>query len=183
MKKNLIAISLATVLGCSVPLTGAYAQPAFPDASAGAPPMQGRYPGAQRPDPAMRQQYMQNRLDWLHSQLSLRADQELAWQRLNDYLTAQAAAKANWQQPFVNELPATAVGRIDVMLQRSAERQEFLGGLKTEVEAFYGVLDTTQKTLFDQNFHMGPRNNNGTPGPQGFRYGTHHRSKCFGPGW
>lgn len=91
------------------------------------------------------------RLERLHADLNLRAEQQAAWDEFSKAVSEQVAgmgekAKA-WRS---NASTGTAVERLERVQQGLDQGRAALAKLTTETKRFYGVLDPAQQKRFDE---------------------------------
>lgn len=139
----------------------------------------------ERRDPARMErmaQHMAERNAALREKLNLRADQKTAW----DAFAAALTPGAPPERPDRAKMEAmTTLQRLDLMAQHRASRMQDEQKRETAIRTFYGQLDGTQRTAFDQNFRFGPgvgrhgRGHHGD-GHRGGRHGGHGRGHWGG---
>jgi len=109
----------------------------------------------------------EHRLDRLHTDLKLRAEQEAAWSEFSGSVTSQAARVGEkvkaWRESAVT---ATAVERLERAEKGMDEGRLALDELTTVTKRFYGTLDKEQQARFDAlTKHMAPGNRGWTGAP------------------
>ena len=109
----------------------------------------------------------ERRLDRLHTELKLRAEQEVAWSEFSGTVTSQAARMGDklkgWRESAVT---ATAVERLERIEKGMDEGHLALNELTTVTKRFYSVLDKEQQARFDElTKRMSPGNHGWTGGP------------------
>ena len=143
--KPRILLAGAAVLALSI-ASAAGAQPAPPP------------PGAARdhagPDHEAFREHMQarrqERLQTLHDALSLRADQESAWQAYVDGMRPPEGREGRERVARAEgSAPMTTPERIDRMMQRMSERQAAFSRRAEDIKHFYAALSPAQQRTFD----------------------------------
>lgn len=93
------------------------------------------------------------RLEKLHKDLKLSADQEAAWKTFADKFNK----KPDWQRPDRDALAKlTAPERLEKMLEMSKQHQALMSERLEAMKTFYATLTPEQKKTFDEHF-SGPR--------------------------
>lgn len=132
-------VAALTILGVSA---GSFAYAARGDGACDGPRMMmsGKAPG----------EYMGKRLERLHGELKLNAEQETAWKAWSGSLQ-EKMAKMRGQRPdfeTMSKLPAPE--RMAQMLERHKERQQEMEAGLNSLRDFYGKLNPEQQKVFDR---------------------------------
>jgi hypothetical protein len=149
MKSRLLALSIA---GLSALTIGLAAQSALADDTT--PPADMPHAMHHRMDPAKFKARAEHRLDKLHSQLKLSADQEPAWTTYrNDSLTRLDTFIANRPAPG-SMRDASAITRLEKRLQMMKQHETLLTQQLDSTRTFYAKLTPEQQKTFDSATRM-----------------------------
>ncbi|MCL2657102.1 MAG: Spy/CpxP family protein refolding chaperone [Betaproteobacteria bacterium] len=152
MKSRLLALSFAA-LTIGIGLSAQTASAADSADTSDAPhAMQQR-----RFDPAKFKASVEKRLDRLHSQLKLTADQEPAWASYRSDSLARLDSFASNRPDWSAMEDATAVARLEQMLARVQQHEKILTQQLDSTRSFYAKLNSEQQKVFDAETRMEPR--------------------------
>ena len=151
MKSRLLALSIASLSALSI---GLAARAALADDAT--PPADMPHAMHQRApmDPAKFKARAEQRLDKLHAQLKLTADQEPAWTTYrSDSLARLDAFTANRPAPGSMQ-DASAVTRLEKMLDMTKQHEKLLTQQLDSTRTFYAKLTPDQQKTFDSATRM-----------------------------
>ncbi len=108
-----------------------------------------------------RAEFAEQRLETLHKDLKLKADQEAAWKEWADKMQA---GRADWKERHkefesMSNLPAPE--RMEKMLAFSKERLSKQEERLAATKAFYAKLSPEQRQIFDKEFTFKPHGPHG----------------------
>lgn len=105
------------------------------------------------------------RLEQMESALALRDDQRAAWDGWKQAMTARFEHSGEHRARMADgERPQNALEKMERMEAFATARVELMSEMRKATEAFYGVLDESQRKAFDEQFRMGPRGDGGRRG-------------------
>ena len=109
----------------------------------------------------------EGRLDRLHVDLKLRAEQEAAWTDFSQTVSSQAVRMGEkvktWRDAAAT---ATAIERLERAQKGMDDGRLALDQLTVATKRFYSALDKEQQARFDElTKHLSPRNHGGNGGP------------------
>jgi hypothetical protein len=168
MKSRLLALSFAGLSALTIGLSAQTASAADSANMSDAPnAMQQR-----RFDPAKFKAAVEKRLDRLHSQLKLTAEQEPAWASYRSDTLARIESFASDRPDWSAMKDATAVARLEQMLARVQQHEKALTQQLDSTRTFYAKLNPEQQKVFDTETrmeHRGKGSHRGRPGGPGPR--------------
>lgn len=113
---------------------------------------------------ASAEKFVGNRLDTLHSELKLSAEQEGAWKNWSGAMQEKAAKMKERRPDFAAMSKLPAPERMAQMLERHKERQKEMEDALASLRSFYGTLTPEQQKTFDRFQPFGGQHRGGPRG-------------------
>lgn len=159
------------ILAATLSMSGAFAQSAAPSAPATATAAAASSADVRA---AQHQQRVEERINWLHSQLKITPEQEPQWKAFADVMRSNGQTMAGlYKQRVEGESTRNALDDMKQYAQITQAHADDMQKLVSAFEPLYTSLSPEQKTLADQTFRRSPEH-----GPAGKPAHPKHKGKA-----